>query len=267
MHIRNCFCIIGKRSIFENDHDDSITKRDASKVTIAETSESPLPFDWNEHASHLRLRRATRCTAGTQNVLFVLDSSGSIGQAQYNVMKGAIANLTSLFCKEVHFGLLTFSSQLRLEFCFNCFSSNNVGRAQAAQAILTAPYQNDLTYTGAAAKCICDHLLHPRCGISVDPNCLDVVFITDGYSNDPQLQICDEVRCLHNKYGVNTYAIGIKNFNKAERSCISDNSDILSAFAYKDFDDFRDSIIKIIDRLLKSNGQYTCTDTSGNLRG
>ena len=150
---------------------------------------------------------------------------------------------------------------MNLDFCFNCYSSNKV---LAAQAILDATYQRGGTNTGAAAKCICSHLLHPNCGISVDPNCLDVIFITDGKSNDRSLEICDEVACLHNRYGVNTYAVGIKSgssgsYDPAELNCISDQSDMLSQFEYMDFDDFDRSITEIVTRLTSGDPSYTCT--------
>ena len=239
---------------------------------------APVPFDWNEHGSRLmmRQRRQTRCSSGTnsvQHVLFVFDSSGSIGQSQYDRMKEAVALLAPQFCREVHFALLTFSSNLNLEFCFNCFSSNYDGKTQAAQAIRAASYQSGSTNTGAAAKCICDHLLHPSCGISVDPSCLDVVFITDGKSNDPSLEVCDEVKCLHNRYGVNTYAIGIRSgsghnsFDQDELDCISDGSNVLSAFEYNSFDEFEQSIYTILALIAthSTNTHYACARLDGTV--
>ena len=51
----------------------------------------------------------------------------------------------------------------------------------------------------------CEEILQPACGIDVYPDCLDVVFITDGKSNDPNLEICTEVKCLHSLLGIDTY--------------------------------------------------------------
>ena len=111
-------------------------------VEIVSLETTPVQFEWNDHGSRLmRHRRQTRCSSsdGVQHVLFVLESSGSIGQENYDKMKTAVATLTSLFCKEVQFALLTFSSHLNLDFCFNCYSRNKV---LAAQAILNATYQH-----------------------------------------------------------------------------------------------------------------------------
>ena len=105
-----------------------------------------------------------------------------------------------------------------------------------------------MTYTGEAARCICDELLDTSCGISEDPSCLDVVFITDGRSNGRR-QICDEVKCLHRKEGINTFAIGINGFVQAELDCIADGSDRLSAFEFNSFNAFERAIDDVIHRL------------------
>ena len=191
-------------------------------------------------------------------LLFVLDTSGSIGKTQFNRTEEALAKLTPLFCRKVRFALITFSSYVNLEFCFDCFENTYQGRANAQSAIRNAPYRGGAAHTAGAARCICEDLLQSSCGIdtSVTPACIDVVFITDGKSNDPSLDVCEEVRCLHNRVGVNTYAIGINSgngyqptYNQTELDCIDHYSDALSAFQYESFSDFEDSITNITTRL------------------
>ena len=214
----------------------------------------PIPFDWFEHGPRLRQRRQIQCNNRVQNVLFVLDTSGSIGPTQFDRVKNALAKLTPLFCKQVQFALITFSTYVNLEFCFDCFQNTYSGRLAAQSAIKSAPYRGGSTRTGGTARCICEDLIHSSCGIdpSLSPTCLDVVFITDGKSNDPSLDVCQEVRCLHNRYGVNTYAIGINSgngfqptYNLAELQCIDHYSDAISAFQFESFSDFEDSITNI----------------------
>ena len=51
-----------------------------------------------------------------------------------------------------------------------------------------------------------------------------MIYITDGRSNDPLLQVCDVVECLYNKpdTDVTVYAFGIgNNVNDAELNCIT----------------------------------------------
>ena len=206
----------------------------------------PIPFDWIEHGSRFRQRRQAQCNNRVQNVLFVLDTSGSIGPSQFNRVKNALAKLTPLFCKKVQFALITFSSTVNLEFCFDCFQNTYSGRQDVQSAIRSAPYRGGWTRTAGTARCICEDLIHRSCGIdpTLSPACLDVVFITDGKSNDPTLDVCQEVRCLHNRYGVNTYAIGISSgsglptYDQAELECIDHYSDAISAFNYESFSEF-----------------------------
>ena len=231
------------------------------KVTKDSDIPKPIPFDWFEHGPRLHQQRQTQCDNRVQNVLFVLDISGSIGQTQFNRMKNALAKLTSLFCKQVQFALITFGSNVNLEFCFDRFENTYQGREDAKSAIENAPYRGGTTRTGGTARCICEDLIHSSCGIdpSLSPTCLDVVFITDGKSNDPSLDVCQEIRCLHNCYGVNTYAIGINSgsgfqptYNVAELECIDQYSDAISAFQFESFSDFESSITNITTRLIEA---------------
>ena len=183
-------------------------------------------------------------------------------------MKDAIGKLVPLFCKQVQFAMVTFSTNINLEFCFDCFDNTYSGREEAKKAISKAKYHAAWTNTGATTKCICEQLLSTSCGISSAPSCLDVVYITDGKSNDHRHQVCKEVKCLHRKSGINTYAIGINGFNQAELNCISHSSSILSAFKYNSFKAFENSIETVIQRLVQALGNghhYSCLRRSGNI--
>ena len=146
---------------------------------------------------------------------------------------------------------------MNLEFCFDCFENTFDGRRKVSEAINNAKFQGDGTNTAGTARCICEEVLQGSCGITADAECLDVVFITDGKSNDPKLEICDEICCLHSRFGVNTYAIGINSgagftpsYNRTELECISNFSDLTSVFEFDSFESFEASIANIVDRLL-----------------
>ena len=239
------------------------SKEEVKKKAI--DTNAPAPFKWNEHGPRLR-RQTQQCRPHqVQHVLFVFDSSGSIGSASYKRMKAAVGNLVPLFCKQVKFAMVTFSTNIHLEFCFNCFQNTYRGRQQAQSAISAVDYHGDLTNTGATTKCICEQLLSSSCGISRTPSCLDVVYITDGKSNDPTYKVCQEVRCLHRHAGINTYAIGINDYNQAELDCISDSSNLVSAFQYNDFDEFENSINTVISRLVGSGSDYSCLERDNTI--
>ena len=223
----------------------------------------PIPFKWSEH--HKRFRRQNSCSGQNQYVLFLLDTSGSIGLDNFVKMREAVATLSTLFCKPVQIAVMTFGNTFKLEFCFNCFdSSDRNSRIARFNAIRNIPYRGGATYTGGAARCVCDELLDPSCGLPSDASCIDVIFITDGRSNDPSLQICDEVKCIHDhmRYAtINTHSIGIANANQAELGCIEKTDGVNSAFDYDSFEEFEDAIENIIKRF--STGESTCVDTTG----
>ena len=224
----------------------------------------PIPFKWSEH--HKRFRRQNSCSGQNQYVLFLLDTSGSIGFSNFVKTTEAVAILTTLFCKPVQIAVMTFSTNFKLEFCFDCFdSSDHYSREARFNAIRNIPYRGGLTRTGGAARCVCDELLDPSCGLPSDASCIDVIFITDGRSNDPFLEICDEVKCIHDHMQyttINTQSIGIANANPAELECIEKTDGVNSAFEYDSFDKFTEAIGTITEKL-ENNYDATCEDTTG----
>ncbi len=228
--------------------------------------EAPIPYNRQEHGS--RFRRSHHCQPdGAQHILFVLDTSGSIGKASFTRMTAAVSKLTALFCSPPKVAAMTFADDFNLEFCFDCFSTDRAGRAQAAAAIQSIPYRRGSTYTGGAARCVCDKILTPACGMHPFATCTDVVFITDGHSNDRKLKVCDEVKCLHNHLnGINTHAIGINSdHDNREIDCIASSSNLKSVFRFEDFEDFEEAINNIIKRLIIHSDKYTCTFTDESL--
>jgi hypothetical protein len=269
---------IGKRSSDEED----FKLREVNVVPFFERNgevndePKPIPFNRFEHGPNLRQRRQTECDNEVQNILFVLDTSGSIGPTQFNKTRNALAKLTPLFCRQVRFAFITFSRYVNLEFCFNCFDNTYEGRAAAQKAIKSTQYRGGVTNTAGTARCICEDIINSSCGIdTMKPlNCLDIVFITDGWSNDPSLEVCEEVKCLHNRFGINTYAIGIDSgsghqptYNVDELECIDHYSDAISAFQFTSFSEFEDSITNITFRLLNAlpNSPESCYQRDKNL--
>ena len=149
------------------------------------------------------------------HVLFMLDTSESIGRENFMSMTDAVSKLVCYFCRKTKIAMIVFNHNHFLEFCFDCFDSfdNDCdGRRAVRDKIWNIPYHDGRTHTGSAKQCACDTILTPGCGFDVCQACLDVVYITDGHSNDPKLDVCQTVGCLHNQpnadVNVYTFAIG-----------------------------------------------------------
>ena len=182
-------------------------------------------------------------------------------------MTNALGCLVPLFCDPIKVAVMTFDHNYFMEFCFNCYDSNTCeDRKNAGNAIRSIRHRRGWTHTGGAARCLCQDILHfdsQLCGIDHDVNnCFEVVFITDGRSNDPRLQVCDEIRCLHLDRRVKTHVMGIGNrISQDEIDCIT--SDASSYFFFENFDVFEERLTGVVELLRFSNGpagdgSYTC---------
>ncbi len=172
----------------------------------------------------------------------MLDTSGSIGSTEFERVKEAVSNLTLLFCREIEVAVLTFNHEFHLEFCFNCYHEQDT--LGPYTAIRNIQYRGGLTYTAGATKCACESLLGPSCGIEyASDTCVDIIYITDGKSNDRNLNVCKEVKCMHNHLlKMNTYSIGINNANQQELDCIQEDNNNMQSFWFDTFQEFYDAM-------------------------
>ena len=262
-------CIIIGRSLVE------IKEIQQIKPSQPEPLEfDPTPFKFAEHGARYRRQQRPACYPdGIQYILFVLDSSGSIGKQNFDSVTANLSSLIALFCKPIRMAVMTFDHEYFLEFCFDCFDNTCSGRAGAMTALRKINYHFGrsgirYTHTAGAVHCVCDRMLHHElCGLPQNANCIDVVFVTDGKSNDPNLEICSELHCLHRRHGLNTYAIGIGNVNQVELDCITNyNLGYNSLFNFASFSAFVNAIEDVKTTLTRvpSDGSdpYTCVDPS-----
>ena len=240
----------------------------------------PLPFDYTKH--HTRYRRQARSSNcedpnSERHILFILDTSGSIGSNNFHMMTDSVSKLVRHFCRKIKVAMMVFSHDHYLEFCFDCFDNTCVGRRAARDRITSVPYRGGLTYTASATQCACDNILAPSCGFeasSTNEACLDVIYITDGKSNDRNLEVCDVVNCLYNKTNtdVKVYAFGIgDNVDEAELNCIARNRNSdghsvgNSIFRVPDFQSFSDGI-GLLEGVFSSN-RVGCFTSHQNVSG
>ena len=200
----------------------------------------------------------------------MLDTSGSIGETVFKSVVLLLSGLIPLFCRNTKVAAITFGLHTYQEFCFNSPANNQTSEIQLA--LQNIPYHGGLTYTGEAIKCVCDKVLTKKCGLPGKrhyKNCkapIDVVVITDGYSNG-HLSICEAAKCFHNTsdiYDVNTFTIrvgdNIGQDEQDELDCIQGkNSHFSHIFNIEDVDALK-RFFRKMKRILKTpqdsgNGQ------------
>ena len=165
---------------------------------------------------------------------------------------------------------MTFDHEYYVEFCFDEYDNSVWGPNEADNPIKSIPYIRPgirYTHTGGAAKCVCDYMLSPTCGVPPDAGCIDVIFFTDGWSNDPRYNICQEVGCLHRRRGVDTFAIGVGNYNTLRMDCYAENDlalDEYHLFNFTTFTALEDQFELVIQKLFNpvTAANYSCANTT-----
>jgi len=183
--------------------------------------DAPKEFDLDEYISyiqiHHRLRRLSSAQSGERYILYIVDTSGSIGEKAYTEVIKPLAELIPLFCGNIKVAVMSYSTEIHRKICFNCNQSN---RQQLKLAVEAIRRHNQQTYSGEAFLCVFDYMLSSQCGfpITTSPP-VDVIFLTDGHSNGPN-KVCHATRCL-NKCDSSVFAIGIgDNIDYDELNCI-----------------------------------------------
>ena len=226
----------------------------------------PEPYNFNYHLdtalAHQSRRKRMSMNCNDRYLLFMLDTSGSIGKKTFTRMVSNLSQLVPLFCGNTKIAAMTFGSHIYHEFCFKCDVNNGQNIFAMEEAIKSIPYHGGWTHTGEAVKCACDNILTIPCGLPKRkeyrkcPAPIDVVIITDGKSNG-DLDVCEEVKCFgsHNFYDISTFSIGIGNTpDTDELKCIQDLDQDNTGHIFFDIENFEE-----LEELIKEVIEYLST--------
>ncbi|KAM9308137.1 collagen alpha-6(VI) chain-like [Gastrophryne carolinensis] len=171
------------------------------------------------------------CKNMKADVLFLIDSSGSINNYDFDKMKDfmdSIVRQAQIGPEAVRIGLIQFSSETKEEFQLNRYKN----KKELRDAIMKMQQMGQGTLTGAALQDTLPYFSSARGGRPGSTKQY-LIIITDGESQDSVAKPAIEIR---NK-GVDIYAIGVLNANntqlleiagKQERVILEDNFDALS---------------------------------------
>ena len=243
----------------------SVDKIESSVVLnlISQPKSLSIPFNAVEHRARNRRMATTGCNH-LQHLLFVLDTSGSIGKEDFDTVTSLLGNIVPLFCSRIRIAVMTFDHEYYIEFCFKKYQNDDVGRTQAGCAISSIPYVHPgQTHTAGAVKCICNYILDPDiCGLDMTCNDVKVVFFTDGQANDRTRDVCTEISCLHNDLSVDTLVISVGDPDHIRLNCMRDKKvslDEYPIFNFGDFQELEEEFNTILATLFDPNTpKYNC---------
>ncbi|CAG2213738.1 COL6A [Mytilus edulis] len=117
------------------------------------------------------------------DLVYLVDSSGSVGSINFNKEKEFINNSLSQFVigyNDALVGVVTFSTVPREQFKLNAF----LDKPALKYAITKIPYLTGNTHTAEAINFVNNHMFIPSAGDRPDAQNILVV-LTDGRSGDP----------------------------------------------------------------------------------
>ena len=135
-------------------------------------------------------KRQTPVQQPSRNVIFIIDESGSIPQADFELVRDELAKLAYFMCDDAAIGLMTYSTHIRHHFCPKCLRTDSNGAALTVEEYRKkvfcrmhgAAYASGSTRTAAVINCLktC-YLTDDDCIYDSVPT--DIIFFTDGRPN------------------------------------------------------------------------------------
>lgn len=189
---------------------------------------------------------------GKGDIVFVVDSSLSVGRTNYVKELSFAANLAGSYLigpDNTRFGLVEFSSNYQKWFDLNRYST----AIDVMQAILNTPFTAGNTSTDKALKGVIDKKMFDVAN-GGRANANDVVIvITDGYSDSPAATAA--AASTLKSSGVTVFAVGIgRSVNQNELRTLASKAE--NVFYANDFD--------LLNNVLYQLSQRSCLAINGN---
>ena len=175
--------------------------------------------------------------------MFVIDTSGSIGSDNFQLIREFTANLTTELIRNFPrsaVGVILFASNAHIEF--NLQAHTNL--SELLPAIDQLPYSGGRTNTAEALRLLSSTAQIGTLGLRNDSSKVAIV-ITDGWSNNRSATSIEANR-LHNLRLFDVYAVGVGGANQSELRSIASNPDFV--FFKTDFSST--TLQQLTDRIL-----------------
>nr|XP_005278719.1 collagen alpha-6(VI) chain-like isoform X1 [Chrysemys picta bellii] len=173
------------------------------------------------------IRSGEACKEMTADIMFLVDSSGSIGPENFLKMKNfmrELVNKSDISTDRVQVGVIQFSGQPREEFQLDRYSS----KTDIFSAIDKMRLMGDNALTGSALTFVSDYFKPPKGARPAVKKFL--ILITDGEAQD---EVKSPATALRDQ-GVIIYSVGVFNANKPQLEEISGKPELV--FYVEEFD-------------------------------
>ena len=226
------------------------------------------PFNFKQHFpltySHPLYKRQEK-NDDFRYLLFILDTSGSIGEYDFDRVVTILSDLVLQICDKVKVAVMTFSNVIHQEICFDSIvhgdTDNDIKRYKnnLSKRMKCTNYRGGLTYSGEAVCCACDHMLSSSCNFPMNAT-VDILFLTDGHSNGKQ-NVCKAAEECFDTLKGDVIALGIGNsLNRAELECIIGKNENKDHVFQLDSTSTLEVVEKEINKLARKNLIDGCTN-------
>ena len=159
-----------------------------------------------------------------KDVVFVIDTSGSIGSSRFQLIREFTANITTELISSSPnsaVGVILFSSRAYIKFNLQTFTSLNV----LLSAIDNLPYNDGGTDTAEALNLLLTTAQNGALGLRNDSSKVAIV-ITDGRSNN-QSTTLSAAEALHASNLFDVYAVGVDGADQTELQAIASSPEFV----------------------------------------
>ena len=169
--------------------------------------------------------KGIRCSDNSvQDVVIVIDTSGSIGSTHFQLIREFTANITTELINSSPnstVGVILFASNAHIEFSLNAYTSLN----SLLSAIYQLPYNGGGTNTAKALTLLLSTAQNGVLGLRADSSKVAIV-ITDGHSNN-QSAALSSAAALHASNIFDVLAVGVGGADLNELEAIASSSDFV----------------------------------------
>ena len=167
----------------------------------------------------------SRCSGSLfKEVVFVIDTSGSIGFSRFQMIRELIANITAELIHVYYrssFGVILFNSNAHIEFNVQNYTS----KSALLSAINNLPYSAGGTNTAEALKLLLLSAQNGTLGLRNDSSKVAIV-ITDGQSDNRSATL-STAAALHTSNIFDVYAVGVDGAYLPELQAIASSPDFV----------------------------------------